>query len=452
MYSHDAFGLGNIRRMLSICEHLLDSIENVSILVISGSPIMHSFRLPVGLDYIKLPCLNRGETGELKVKYLGTDFYQTVKLRSDLILAAVRNFQPDILLVDKKPHGMSGELKSSVEYLRSNHPRTKLVLLLRDILDRAEVVIPDWVKNGYQASIETEYDQVLVVGMPEVFDISKEYQFSDAMVEKVKFCGYIGRPDGQKTPEMIHQDLNLLPGQKLVLVTPGGGEDGYQLVSNYLRGLSLLPKTDLIKTLIFTGPEMPLKERESLLKLSRLYPHIILEEFSDDMMSYINAAHAVVAMGGYNTICEILSAATPAVIIPRIKPAQEQLIRAIRMEELGLFITLHPNQITPQILIRSVLQQIQGKAMKPSLTLDLGALPRISEYLIQLSKSISSSVIDLSPTISSGHTIESLLAAIDRELKQPYQLRGSCEEQNYHVTQFTQKLETLLCLNPSSAT
>ncbi|RMF26089.1 MAG: glycosyltransferase, partial [Cyanobacteria bacterium J083] len=38
VYSHDAFGLGNIRRMLAICQHLLATIPNVSILVLSGSP------------------------------------------------------------------------------------------------------------------------------------------------------------------------------------------------------------------------------------------------------------------------------------------------------------------------------------------------------------------------------------------------------------------------------
>ncbi|MEL7224866.1 MAG: glycosyltransferase, partial [Cyanobacteria bacterium J06576_12] len=52
VYSHDAFGLGNLRRMLAICEHLLTRWPNLSILLVSGSPMIHEFRLPVGLDYI----------------------------------------------------------------------------------------------------------------------------------------------------------------------------------------------------------------------------------------------------------------------------------------------------------------------------------------------------------------------------------------------------------------
>ena len=55
VYSHDAFGLGNIRRMLAICQYLLRTLPNVSILVVSGSPALHTLSLPEGLDYIKLP-------------------------------------------------------------------------------------------------------------------------------------------------------------------------------------------------------------------------------------------------------------------------------------------------------------------------------------------------------------------------------------------------------------
>jgi predicted glycosyltransferase len=389
VYSHDAFGLGNIRRMLSICEHLLVSIKDVSILVVSGSPMLQSFRLPQGLDYIKLPCLNRGESGDLAVKFLGTDFDTTVKLRSDLILAAATNFQPDILLVDKKPYGISGELQATVRYLRTTHPESKLVLLLRDILDRPEVIMPDWEKHGYQTAIEDDYDQVLVVGMPEIFDITREYQFSGTVTRKVRFCGYIRRSPGHKTTAEIRQELNLSAAQKLVLVTPGGGEDGYELIATYLQGLALLPPSEQLKTLIFTGPEMPEAKRQALISVAKNFPQVILEEFSDDMMSYVMAADTIVAMGGYNTICEILSAQRPAVIVPRIKPAQEQLLRAARMQQLGLFKAIHPDQVTPKTLIRTVLQQLQQDELKPGLRLDLEALPRISKHLVRLTQKVS---------------------------------------------------------------
>jgi predicted glycosyltransferase len=51
-------------------------------------------------------------------------------------------------------------------------------------------------------------------------------------------------------------------------------------------------------------------------------------------------AVGVVAMGGYNTFCEILSLDKRAILIPRVKPRQEQLLRANRAAEMGLVRTL----------------------------------------------------------------------------------------------------------------
>ena len=56
----------------------------------------------------------------------------------------------------------------------------------------------------------------------------------------------------------------------------------------------------------------------------------------------VEGAAAMVAMGGYNTFCEILSFDKPSLLIPRSQPRREQLIRAQRAEELGLASMLNP--------------------------------------------------------------------------------------------------------------
>jgi predicted glycosyltransferase len=47
-------------------------------------------------------------------------------------------------------------------------------------------------------------------------------------------------------------------------------------------------------------------------------------------------AAGVVAMGGYNTFCEILSFDLRAILVPRTEPRREQAIRALAAEQLGL--------------------------------------------------------------------------------------------------------------------
>ena len=386
VYSHDSFGLGNISRMLAICKHLLDAIPGLSILVVSGSPVLHSFRMPQGLDYIKLPCLGRDRFGKLSAKYLGTAVDEAVKLRSNLIEAAVANFQPDLLLVDKKPYGLLGELKATLDYLKTFLPKTKLVLLLRDILDSREATVKDWCEQGYYQALEWFYDQVLVVGMPEVFDLAKEYKFPAAVSEKVRFCGYIRKEPGRKRPQVVRQELQMKPDERLVLVTPGGGGDGYRLLKTYLWGLAKLQSQENIKSLIVSGPEMPVLQKRSLYQAVEQYPQVIIKEFTDDLMSYMEAADTVVSMGGYNTVSEILSFRKRAVVVPRIQPVQEQWIRAERMAKFGLLKAIHPNCLTPESLIDAVLEQLSSGSdrLHPESSLDLNALPRIQQEISNL--------------------------------------------------------------------
>lgn len=386
VYSHDAYGLGNIRRMLAICKYLLDSVPGISILLISGSPVLHSFRMPQGLDYIKLPCLGRNESGELSAKYLRQDPQEVAKLRSEIIKTAIVNFAPDLVLVDKKPYGLKGELKSSLDYLKRHLPATKLVLLLRDILDAPEVTTKEWQQSDNYNAIARYYDRILVVGMPEIFDVTQEYQFPLSLASKTKFCGYIRREYGRKSPKVIRQELQIQPDEKLVLITPGGGGDGYHLVETYLQGLSQVSSQTKIRSLIISGPEMPEECKQKLSEMVQQFPSVSLFEFSDDINSYIDAADLVICMAGYNTICEVLSLSKKAVVIPRTKPVKEQLIRAERMAEYGLFKSIHPDRLTPEYLMEVFSEELGGRERHLSAVsrLDLNALPCIAEQVFDL--------------------------------------------------------------------
>lgn len=382
VYSHDAFGLGNIRRMLEICQYLLKAIPDLSILLVSGSPMLQSFRLPPGLDYIKLPCLNRGKSGELSAKYLRLDVNTTVKLRSDLILTAALSYKPDILMVDKKPYGIKGELKETLSTLKIDLPQTKLVLLLRDILDLSVTTRAEWKKEGYYSAIYHLFHQVLVVGTPEVFNLREEYAFPSRVAEKVRFCGYLRKEAGHQSRHVLRRELNLQPSQKLVLVTPGGGEDGYPMLSTYLQGQHLTNPE--IRSLLFCGPEMPAHEQRQLFQRAAQFPQVTIREFTDDMMSYINAADLVVCMGGYNTITEVLSQGKRAIAIPRISPGHEQLIRTERMAALNLLRHIHPNDLTSDFLSQAVIDELQPRSPSGAPTLDFQGLPRIGEALVKL--------------------------------------------------------------------
>jgi len=59
----------------------------------------------------------------------------------------------------------------------------------------------------------------------------------------------------------------------------------------------------------------------------------------------------VVAMGGYNTFCEVLSLDKRALIVPRTEPRLEQYIRASRAADLGLVSMLRDDgQYDPAVM------------------------------------------------------------------------------------------------------
>jgi len=381
VYSHDTFGLGNIRRMLAICSHLHASIPDLSILIVSGSPMLQSFRVEPGIDYIKLPCLKRTELGELGVRFLDLDLSEIVRLRRELILSTVRSYRPDVLFVDKKPDGLAGELEPSLRHIKCSLSSTRIHLVLRDILDSSRVTIDDWTRHGYYNILRWYYDAVLVLGDQRIFDVCDEYQFPQDLRERVHHCGYVRRQLPRRSRFEVRRELGVGEKENLVLVTAGGGQDGYQLFSASLAATSLLAKRLPLKTLLVTGPELSTEQSQDLSRAQSENVQII--EFTEDPMSYMNAADVVISMAGYNTICELLTLAKRSIVVPRVKPVEEQKIRAERLGGLGAFRMILPGDLTPQTLgsaLNDELQLAQNR-VRVAARIDLGALPRITAIL-----------------------------------------------------------------------
>jgi predicted glycosyltransferase len=357
VYSHDTFGLGNIRRMLEISRHLVDSDPDISVLIITGSPMLHAFRIPARIDYVKLPCLARTLQGSYASRYLDLTLEETVRLRANVIRSAVFDFQPDLILVDKKPFGVKDELAAVLQPL-SRGARPRLLLLLRDILDSPQATTPVWRKNRYYEAIGAYYDEVLVVGAQEVFDLGIEYAFPRRAAAKITYCGYIARSRSPRSRCAVRGELGVAPGEPLVLATAGGGEDGFGLLRTYLDALTAMQAAP--RSVVVCGPEMSERQREELAAVARRLPRLVLQPFSDDMMSLVDAADLVVCMGGYNTVCEVLTLRKRAIVVPRVRPVQEQWIRAQRMAARGLLCALHPDGLTAQALGATLGEQLRA--------------------------------------------------------------------------------------------
>jgi predicted glycosyltransferase len=86
-------------------------------------------------------------------------------------------------------------------------------------------------------------------------------------------------------------------------------------------------------------------------------------------------------MGG-SAVVEIVSLGKRPIIVPRVKPWQEQLIRAERLTELGLATWLNPDELTPSSLAQAVKTELAEPP--PTGTLKFTALERAGEILSEL--------------------------------------------------------------------
>jgi predicted glycosyltransferase len=142
----------------------------------------------------------------------------------------------------------------------------------------------------------------------------------------------------------MFESLGLPPG-RLVLCLVGGGSDGGRLAEAFAQA-ELPPETNGV---ILTGPQMPHEVQERLCRCAARHKRLRVVRFVNEPALLLQQADRVIAMGGYNTICEVLSFEKRALIVPRVKP-REQLIRAERFHDLGLLDVLHPDALNPQAL------------------------------------------------------------------------------------------------------
>lgn len=374
LYSHDTFGLGNIRRTLLLAQEVIEQYPKAAVLLITGSQMIHSFRIPEGIDYIKLPCLDRIDAERYQSRFL-LDCSEAVKnTRSAIIERTVLGFAPDLMIVDKRPAGVDGELSDTLNCMRERNFPTRLVLGMRDILDEPHKTRQTLKNNRSFEIIRDYYDEVWIYGSQSIFDTVNEYAFPADVACITHYCGYLKRPTIPTTRN---------GGPPHVLVTTGGGGDGSPMIEAYLEGLSNLPRNVALKSTIVFGPQMSAGTRDSLVDRFGFMTDVEFREFEPDLTELYASADLVVSMAGYNTICELLSFGRNAILVPRAEPVKEQLIRARLLAGAGLFDMVEPDDLAPEFLLNKVLTSLKHARDLP-VRVDLQGLPRIRERIRDL--------------------------------------------------------------------
>jgi len=333
LYSHDTLGFGHLRRNLMLAARLKQMSPEPDILLISGTSEAGAFDLPAGVDLLTLPAYAKQSCGGYVPRRLSMDVRELRDLRAGVIRAALKRLRPDLLVVDNVPMGALGELGPALRWL-ARMGKGRRVLGMRDVLDERRAVRDQWTRDRNVEAINAFYTDVWVYGDPTIHDPVAEYGLAEAIRQKVSHTGYLLRP----APAL----QSAQGGRPYALCTVGGGSDGAALCMAFLTA----PLPPGLRGVVVTGSQLDTAARAPLEAAAAARPEMEVRRFVPDLMPLMAGAERVVMMGGYNTVCEALRLGRSALVVPRVRPRREQLVRAERFAELGLLDMLHPDRMS----------------------------------------------------------------------------------------------------------
>lgn len=381
LYSHDSVGLGHSRRNRalahSLARHLPDLVGTpVRGLLVAGHPDAGRDRLPEGWDWLILPGLTRGRDGWVP-RGLGMDPSALRDLRSHVISAALEALDPDLLVVDRHPFGIDGELEPVLETLRARGCR--IVLGLREVLDTPRVAVSEWDGLGGAARVASLLDGVWVYGDHHVYDPRRTGELPGPLARLAEPTGYLSRGRPAARPATPARP-SPAPPPPYVLTVLGGGSDGADLARLALR--AEVPQG--CRHLLVTGPQIPAEALEELRALADEATTVVRS--APDVPELIAEAAAVVCMGGYNTIAELLDTDTPALVVPRSRRRQEQPRRAEALAAVGALETRRIEELAPADITAWWARAVTTRTERTGLDLDgLEQVPRLAAALLDRS-------------------------------------------------------------------
>jgi predicted glycosyltransferase len=348
IYSHDSMGLGHLRRCRTIAHALVDADPRVSVLILSGSPIIGSFDFRTRVDFVRVPGVIKLRNGEYTSLNLPFAIEETLEMRASIMRHTASIFDPDLFIVDKEPLGLRGEVRPTLELMRARGVPS--VLGLRDIMDEPGQLEEEWQRKHVMPALEELYEQIWVYGLPEICDPLEGLPVPASVRAKMRYTGYLKRSASTLADAGVVAPFN----EPYLLVTQGGGGDGETMIDWVISAYEATDDLPWPALLVF-GPFMSSERQTAFAARVAANPRLQAITFDAKLERLVQGAAGVVAMGGYNTFCEILSFDKKALIVPRTEPRLEQFLRAERAQQLGLARMLENDEVRdPQAMVEAL--------------------------------------------------------------------------------------------------
>lgn len=358
LYCQHVLGIGHFFRSMAIARALA---EHEVLFVEGGEPIT-GFEPPRHVRRLLLPPLMMDPEFQ-RLEAGPSDLDQVKQERKRMLLEALETFSPQVLLTELFPFGRNTfrfELIPLLEAIQQRGRATRVLCSLRDILveKRDQAAYEERVLSRLNAY----YDGVLAHSDPRLFSLAETFSRVEAIDPPIHYTGYVVREGAPAGPRPRLDSPN-----RVVVVSTGGGRVGVDLLSACILAMKDLPAPDL-RMRVFLGPFLESEGHDALRKLASHDSRVSLHPFASDFVAELRWAALSISMAGYNTCMDLLVAGARALVYP-FPQNREQLMRALKLQQLGLARTL--DSLEPALLAQAVTTALSAPRQTTAVPIDL---------------------------------------------------------------------------------
>ena len=315
--------------------------------------------MPRGVHVIRLPriCRNGPVLAPLDDSLAIGD---VLAERRRLLLEAVEQSQPDVLIVEHFPVSkweLHEEILAVIKAVQRKQG-AKVVCSLRDISPRHryDTGAEEHTRRTSRL-LETYFDRLLVHADPQFVNLVDSAAWTKGLSIPIEYTGFVS----EKLRVCERTDADVASNGSHSIVVSMGGAGNTTLACQAIAAWKLIEARGEAgrRTLaIFLPLSVTDKEIEQLDRIIDGYS-ICLQPFSLDFLDHLGRADLSLSHGGYNTMMNLLETRTRAIIVP-ISTMADQLPRALRMTAHGLASTLEHAELEPGPLAQAILAALNA--------------------------------------------------------------------------------------------
>lgn len=319
-YVQHLLGIGHLARASRIAGAMVEAGFAVT-LVTGGAPVKG---FPgEGIAHVQLPAVlsATGFSGLVDGDGAAVDaaFEQN---RTALLLETFERMKPDVVIVEAFPFGrrqVRFELLPLLAAIKAAEHKPLLFSSVRDILQENRK--PGRDRETVDLVLE-HFDGVLVHGDPHFVRLEETFPLAETIADKIYYTGLVAAPEPAPAQDPFD-----------IVVSAGGGAVGAALIEAAMSAQQILGGDD--RWCLITGPNLPQPDYDRFADVAP--QNVTLYRFRPDFPALLPRAKLSISQAGYNTVCDLLRARCPALLVPFAAGGEtEQTVRAQKLEALGL--------------------------------------------------------------------------------------------------------------------